>query len=165
MAAAHLSWPGMRVNIKCVASLSRQERGRVLAAAGPERGAPVYFRNDNGPEFIAKAVREWNAGRGLQTIYVETGTRWQKACSECFKSRLRDQLFNRENFARLSEAKVLGGTITAATMNSGLSRRWTTGRQWSSRSASNQQPTLRSDSRRGAQIPQTSQTPKSSRKI
>jgi hypothetical protein len=108
MAAAHLGWPGMRVTIKCVASLSRQERGRVLAAAGPERGAPVYFRNDNGPEFIAKAVREWNAGRGLQTIYVETGTRWQKACSESFKSRLCDQLFNRENFARLSEAKVLG---------------------------------------------------------
>jgi len=33
---------------------------RVLAAAVAERGVPAYIRSDNGPEFIAKAVRKWS---------------------------------------------------------------------------------------------------------
>lgn len=80
---------------------------RVLAAAVAERGAPAYIRSDNGPEFIAKAVREWIAGQGFQTLYIEPGSPWQNAYSESFNSRLRDELLNREIFATLAEAKVL----------------------------------------------------------
>lgn len=81
---------------------------RVLAAAVAERGAPAYIRSDNGPEFIAKAVREWIANQGFQTLYIEPGSPWQNAYSESFNSRLRDELLNREIFATLAEAKVLG---------------------------------------------------------
>jgi hypothetical protein len=80
----------------------------VLAAAVAERGAPAYIRSDNGPEFIAKAVREWIADQGFQTLNIEPGSPWQNAYSESFNSRLRDELLNREVFATLAEAKVLG---------------------------------------------------------
>lgn len=80
---------------------------RVLAAAVAERGAPAYIRSDNGPEFIAKAVRKCIAGQGFQTLYIEPGSPWQNACSESFNSRLRDELLNREIFATLAQAKVL----------------------------------------------------------
>jgi len=81
---------------------------RVLAAAVAERGAPAYIRSDNGPEFIAKAVREWIAEQGFETLYIEPGSPWQNAYSESFNSRLRDELLNREIFATVAEAKVLG---------------------------------------------------------
>ena len=81
---------------------------RVLAAAVAERGAPAYIRSDNGPEFIAKAVREWIAEQGFQTLYIEPGSPWQNAYSGSYNSRQRDELLNREIFATLAEAKVLG---------------------------------------------------------
>jgi len=81
---------------------------RVLEAAVAVRGVPAYIRSDNGPEFIAKAVREWIAKRGFQTLYIKPGSPWQNAYSESFNSRLRDELLNVESFATLAEAKVLG---------------------------------------------------------
>ncbi len=80
----------------------------VLAAAVAQRGAPVYISSDNGPEFIAKAVRARIASQGFETLYIEPGSPWQNAYSESFNSLLRDELLNREVFARLAEAKVLG---------------------------------------------------------
>ena len=87
---------------------------RVLATAVAERGAPAYIRSDNGPEFIAKAVREWITNQGFQTLYIEPGSPWQNAYSESFNSRLRDELLNREVFATLAEAKVLGSEYRRA---------------------------------------------------
>ena len=37
------------------------------------RGVPAFIRSDNGPEFIAEAVREWIAAVGAQTAYIELG--------------------------------------------------------------------------------------------
>ncbi len=82
---------------------------RVLEEAVARRGAaPQFIRSDNGPEFIAKAVRDWISQQGFQTLYIEPGSPWQNAYSESFNSRLRDELLNREIFATLAEAKVLG---------------------------------------------------------
>lgn len=85
-----------------------QDVVRVLEAAVEARGAPAYIRSDNGPEFIAKVVRDWIAQRGFQTLYIEPGSPWQNAYSESFNSRLRDELLNVESFATLAEAKMLG---------------------------------------------------------
>src|SRR3954468_13460415 len=38
------------------------------------RGAPDHVRSDNGPEFAAKAVREWIAAVGSQTAFIEPGS-------------------------------------------------------------------------------------------
>ena len=74
-----------------------------------ERGAPEYIRSDNGPEFIAEAVKHWLAVSGVGTLYIEPGFPWENAYSETFISRLRDELLNREVFANLKEAQVLAG--------------------------------------------------------
>lgn len=37
------------------------------------RGVPAYIRSDNGPEFVAQAVRDWIAAVGAKTAYIEPG--------------------------------------------------------------------------------------------
>ena len=82
---------------------------RILDAAVIERGgAPQFIRSDNGPEFIALAVKDWIERRGLSTLYIQPGSPWQNAYSESFNSRFRDEFLNRELFSGLTEAKVLG---------------------------------------------------------
>jgi transposase InsO family protein len=82
---------------------------RILDEAVLARGsAPEFIRSDNGPEFVAKAVQEWIARRGFRTLYIKPGAPWQNAYSESFNSRFRDEFLNREAFASLLEAKVLG---------------------------------------------------------
>jgi len=72
-----------------------------------ERGAPSFIRSDNGPEFIARAVKRWLAASGVETLYIEPGAPWENAYSETFISRMREELLNREEFANVEEAKVL----------------------------------------------------------
>jgi transposase InsO family protein len=82
---------------------------RILEAAVTARGsAPEYIRSDNGPEFVALAVQDWIARRGFKTLYIKPGSPWQNAYSESFNSRFRDEFLNRETFASVLEAKVLG---------------------------------------------------------
>jgi transposase InsO family protein len=71
------------------------------------RGEPEFIRSDNGPEFVAEAVRSWLSGRGAKTLYIAPGSPWENAYSETFNSRLRDELLDREVFETLKEAKVL----------------------------------------------------------
>jgi transposase InsO family protein len=74
------------------------------------RGAPAYLRSDNGPEFIARAIREWLASSGVGTLYIEPGAPWENAYSESFNGRFRDELLNSELFTSLTEARVLSGS-------------------------------------------------------
>ena len=37
------------------------------------RGVPTFIRSDNGPEFIAEAVRGWITAVGAKTAYIEPG--------------------------------------------------------------------------------------------
>ena len=71
------------------------------------RGAPQFLRSDNGPEFIAEAVKAWLKENGCATLYIEPGSPWENAYSESFNSRLEDELLDREEFQTLAEAKVL----------------------------------------------------------
>lgn len=71
------------------------------------RGVPGYVRSDNGPEFIAKAVREWIAAVGAKTAFIEPGSPWENGYCESFNSKLRDELLNSEIFYSLAEAKVI----------------------------------------------------------
>lgn len=70
-------------------------------------GAPEHVRSDNGPEFIAKAVQEWLAGCGSQTIYITPGSPWENPFIESFNGKLRDECLNMEIFANLKEAQVV----------------------------------------------------------
>ena len=88
-------------------SITAEDVVETLARLFAERGAPSFIRSDNGPEFIAKAVKRWLAASGVETLYIEPGAPWENAYSETFISRLRDELLNREVFANLKGAKVL----------------------------------------------------------
>ncbi len=41
------------------------------------RGVPDHIRSDNGPEFTARAVREWLGRVGTRTLYIEPGSSWE----------------------------------------------------------------------------------------
>ena len=71
------------------------------------KGVPAHIRSDNGPEFIAKAIRNWLTRAGVGTLYVEPGAPWENGYAEAFQSRLRDELLNAESFANLREAQAL----------------------------------------------------------
>ena len=34
-----------------------------------ERGAPLYLRSDNGPEFVSRALLTWITGQGIDTAF------------------------------------------------------------------------------------------------
>ncbi|WP_341247664.1 IS3 family transposase [Nereida ignava] len=71
------------------------------------RGAPEYIRSDNGPEFIAKKVRDWITAVGSKTAYIEPGSPWENGYCESFNARFRDELLNGEIFYSLREAQIL----------------------------------------------------------
>lgn len=72
-----------------------------------ERGKPQFIRSDNGPEFIADAVKKWLSGNTVDTLFIEPGSPWENAYSETFNSRFGDECLKREEFSSLMEAKVL----------------------------------------------------------
>lgn len=71
------------------------------------RGIPAYIRSDNGPEFVAQALRDWIAAVGAKTAYIEPGSPWENGYCESFNGKLRDELLNGEVFYTLEEARVV----------------------------------------------------------
>ncbi len=71
------------------------------------RGIPEHIRSDNGPEFTAKAIRNWLSRLGVKTLYIEPGSPWENGYIESFNGKLMDELLNREIFTTLLEARVL----------------------------------------------------------
>jgi putative transposase len=71
------------------------------------RGVPGHVRSDNGPEFVAKAVRDWISAVGAKCAFIEPGSPWENGYCESFNSKLRDELLNGELFYTLAEAKVI----------------------------------------------------------
>jgi putative transposase len=95
----------LTIDVEC--SITAEDVISTLASLFYSRGEPAFIRSDNGPEFIAKAIKEWLEASGVKTLYIEPGSPWENAYSETFISRFRDELLNREVFADLLEAKVL----------------------------------------------------------
>lgn len=79
----------------------------VLRELAALRGLPRHIRSDNGPEFIAQAIRQWLKAAGVQTLYIEPGSPWQNGYAESFHARLRDELLETEVFETLGEARAL----------------------------------------------------------
>lgn len=71
------------------------------------RGVPGHIRSDNGPEFIAKALRDWIVALGAKTAYIMPGSPWENGYCESFNSKLRDELLNGEIFYTLQEARIV----------------------------------------------------------
>ena len=86
------------LSIEVERSITAKDVVAILAKLFLERGEPKFIRSDNGPEFIAKAVKGWLEVSGVKTLYIEPGSPWENAYSETFNSRFRDELLDREEF-------------------------------------------------------------------
>lgn len=71
------------------------------------RGAPRHVRSDNGPEFIARAMRSYLEAARVRTLYIAPASPWENGYAESFHGKLRDELLNAELFADLADAKAL----------------------------------------------------------
>ena len=68
-----------------------------------KHGCPRYLRSDNGPEFIAKRIRQWLKDCRVTSVYIDPGSPF----GESFNGRLRDECLNMEVFKNLKEAQVV----------------------------------------------------------
>lgn len=93
--------------IEVVRRLASRDVIRVLARLMVRHGVPEHIRSDNGPEFVAKEVREWLARLGTKTLFIEPGSPWKNRYIESFNGKLRDELLGGEIFYTLREARVL----------------------------------------------------------
>ena len=94
--ATHVAW-----SIRAVDAIT------VIEAAIERYGLPEHLRSDNGPEFIAYAIRDWMANNDIKTIYIKPGAPWEQPFIESFHDKLRDECLNREIFGSLLEARIL----------------------------------------------------------
>ncbi len=79
----------------------------ILAEVFRRRGLPGHIRSDNGPEFIATAIRQYLDAAGIGPLYIEPGAPWENGYAESFHGRLGDELLNLEVFSGLTDAKAL----------------------------------------------------------
>jgi len=70
------------------------------------RGVPGHIRSDNGPEFIAKAVRGWLEGKS-DTIYIEPGSPWENPYIESFNGKFRDECLNMNLFMSVRDSEEI----------------------------------------------------------
>jgi len=88
----------------------RMRSGRVIEVLSrlvSERGAPLYLRSDNGPEFVSRALLKWIVGQGIETALIDPGKPWQNGATESFNGKFRDECLSLEWFRSRAEAKVV----------------------------------------------------------
>ena len=76
------------------------------------RGIPEHIRSDNGPEFVARKLRQWLGNLGTGRLYIEPGSPWENGYGESFNGKLRDECLNGEIFYSLQEAQGVIGQET-----------------------------------------------------
>ena len=91
--------------IDCARSLTSGDVVQVLQRLCAQRGAPVYIKSDNGPEFIAQRVTAWLRTQRVDTHFIAPGSPWQNGHNESFNGVFRDGCLNRWLFTSVSEAR------------------------------------------------------------
>jgi len=88
-------------------TMASQEVIDVLRGLIHTYGLAEHIRSDNGPEFIAAAIRSWLGAAGIGALYIEPGAPWENGFVESLHSRLRDELLECELFTSVAESKAL----------------------------------------------------------
>jgi transposase InsO family protein len=52
-------------------------------------------------------LRQWLAGLGTKSLYIEPGSPWENGYCESFNGKLRDECLNGEIFYSLKEAQII----------------------------------------------------------
>jgi putative transposase len=93
--------------LKTARSITNEDVIDTLAELFAMRGVPRHIRSDNGPEFVAKAVRRWLAQVNVEALYIEPGSPWENGYAESFNSRFRDEFLALKEFESLAAARQL----------------------------------------------------------
>jgi putative transposase len=88
-------------------SIKAQDAIEVLAELFAMHGVPEHLRSDNGPEFIARGMREWLELLKVGTLYIEPGSPWENGYAESFNSKCRDEFLNAEEFDTVPHARAM----------------------------------------------------------
>lgn len=72
-----------------------------------KHGLPEHIRSDNGPEFVARKLRQWLKQLEVKPLFIEKGSQWENGYCESFNGKMRDQLLNGELFYTLREAQII----------------------------------------------------------
>mgnify|MGYP002777148869 FL=1 len=70
-------------------------------------GAPRQLRSDNGPEFIAEALRVWAEQHGITLAFIEAGKPNQNAYIERFNRTFRHEVLDAWVFTSLAEVRAV----------------------------------------------------------
>jgi putative transposase len=70
-------------------------------------GVPRFLRSDNGPEFIARALKAGLDRSGCGAKYIDPGSPWQNGHCESFNGKFRDECLNLEVFHHLDHARAV----------------------------------------------------------
>ena len=97
---------------ECLASVIARRLGSqnvivLLADLFLKYGVPQHIRSDNGPEFIAKKLRQWLKTLQVEPLYIEPGSPWENGYIESFNGKMRAQFLDGEWFYTLREAQIL----------------------------------------------------------
>jgi putative transposase len=100
-------WTRESLAIEVATSMGAARVIAVLARLVAKYGAPDILRSDNGPEFIARAVRIWAMMEGGEISTIQPGKPWQNASIESFNGTFRRELLDQDLFANLREARIV----------------------------------------------------------
>ena len=100
-------WTKEGLAIEVEGSIRSRRVIEVLSRLVSERGAPLYLRSDNGPEFVSRALLGWIVDQGIDTALIDPGKPWQNGVTESFNGKFRDECLSLEWFRSRVEAKVM----------------------------------------------------------
>jgi len=100
-------WTRECLAIEVASSLDATRVIAVLERLCASYGAPAVLRSDNGPEFIARALKLWALMNHSETATIEPGKPWQNGSVESFHGTFRGECLDREWFANLREARIV----------------------------------------------------------
>jgi len=100
-------WTREGLAIEVDGSIRSRRVIEVLSRLVSERGAPLYMRSDNGPEFVSRALLQWILEQGIETALIDPGKPWQNGSAESFNGKFRDECLSLEWFRSRAEAKVV----------------------------------------------------------
>ena len=96
---------GLRIEIDT--SLPASRVIRALSELVEVRGAPLFIRLDNGPEFIAHALTEWAQSKGIALKHIQPGKPTQNAYVERFNKTYRTEVLDCYVFDSLQEVRQM----------------------------------------------------------
>lgn len=99
--------PAASLSIRVARKLKATVVIEALCELFVSRGIPAHIRSDNGPEFVAEALRDWIATVGATTAYIELGSPWENGYCDGFNGKLRDELPDGEIFYTFKEAQIV----------------------------------------------------------